>query len=602
MLGKMVYLARFRENTQVIKVRQIIRATKDRREKTCTSDTEGGIDSELEVSAGEMDEEEDRVPPPKGEKKKRVKSTSRSTARSRESEDDSLDSFTSFKYREKISKLESRLFQAYRAYTANKAQHPPTNISLVEMYTSELKNLESILNSLENTHSFKHTDGTKNVKEFFEKEKISLCLTKANLLERKEIREEEKKEQASKKGNLEKEFSLRKLENAINYPGWKDELTDLLKISSDKHYLNNVTKKVKSTIKDPALYSAVYNLNDLSSILSLIKDKFDNVPEKTKAAILAIRKYKIPIYTSRKPPDIATQIAAATEGTVIIELFKDNLTNMSDQLLLVLKKEVLFGYNQRELNTAVSKLKIQIKTFDKKIDFSDVKDINSAFDDISSPALASPVDILNTSHLATENENKESEIKLLYLQFKSAIKNLQQQEANITAEASSTSVNFYDSNCCDVESEVIYSDPEFIFFHNVETHNNTTDVKQKAEELAQLYEAIWRINPKNNDSMLENCILQCNKKAHPRGSLRFCAILLSKPLEEMKNLMNMGKTRSCKTCFTPMASRYGHETNRCPLRMLKCPFCNGRHPGVVCNTIPTEKKMKSTLDMSKARQ
>merc|ERR1711954_619800 len=67
MLAKMVYLARFRENTQVIKVRQIIRATKDRREKTCTSDTEGGIDSELEVSAGEIIEEEDRVPPPKGE-------------------------------------------------------------------------------------------------------------------------------------------------------------------------------------------------------------------------------------------------------------------------------------------------------------------------------------------------------------------------------------------------------------------------------------------------------------------------------------------------------------------------------------------------------
>ena len=168
-------------------------------------------------------------------------------------------------------------------------------------------------------------------------------------------------------------------------------------------------------------------------MLSLIKEKYDNVPEKTKAAILAIRKYKIPTYTSRRPPDIATQIAAATEGTVIIQLFKDNLSNMSDQLLHVLKKEVLFGYNQRELSTAVSKLKIQVNTFDKKIDFSDVRDINSAFNDISSPALASPVDILNTSCLTTENENKESEIKLLYLQFKSAIKNLQQQEANITA-------------------------------------------------------------------------------------------------------------------------------------------------------------------------
>ena len=81
-------------------------------------------------------------------------------------------------------------------------------------------------------------------------------------------------------------------------------------------------KKVKSTIRDPAIFSAVHNLNDLSAILSLIKEKYDNVPEKTKAAILAIRKYKIPTYTSRKPPDIATQIAAATECTVIIQLFK----------------------------------------------------------------------------------------------------------------------------------------------------------------------------------------------------------------------------------------------------------------------------------------
>merc|ERR1712081_33077 len=59
MLAKMVYLARFRENTQVIKVQQIIRARKDRKEKTCTSDTEGGIDSELEVSAEEPDDEDD---------------------------------------------------------------------------------------------------------------------------------------------------------------------------------------------------------------------------------------------------------------------------------------------------------------------------------------------------------------------------------------------------------------------------------------------------------------------------------------------------------------------------------------------------------------
>ena len=134
----------------------------------------------------------------KVKKKKRVKSTSRSTARSRESEDDSLESFSSVKNREKISKLENRLFQAYQSYTETKTNHPPSNISLVEMYTSELKNFESILNTLENTPSFKHTEGSRKVKQFYEKEKIALCLTKANLLERKEIREEEKKEQASK--------------------------------------------------------------------------------------------------------------------------------------------------------------------------------------------------------------------------------------------------------------------------------------------------------------------------------------------------------------------------------------------------------------------
>ena len=71
-------------------------------------------------------------------------------------------------------------------------------------------------------------------------------------------------------------------------------------------------------------------------------------------------------------------------------------------------------------------------------------------------------------------------------------------------------------------------------------------MKQKASELADLYEKIWCSNPKNNDSMLENCILQCNKKAHPRGSLRFCAILLAKPLEEKKNLIKMGKQGHAK--------------------------------------------------------
>ena len=85
---------------------------------------------------------------------KRIKSTSRSTARSRESEDDSLESFSSVKHRDKISKLENRLFQAYHSYTETKADHPPLNISLVEMYTGELKNFEGIINTLESTPSF----------------------------------------------------------------------------------------------------------------------------------------------------------------------------------------------------------------------------------------------------------------------------------------------------------------------------------------------------------------------------------------------------------------------------------------------------------------
>ena len=48
--------------------------------------------------------------------------------------------------------------------------------------------------------------------------------------------------------------------------------------------MNNVMKKVKSTIKEPVILSAVNNLNDLSSILSLIKEKYDNVPEKNKGS------------------------------------------------------------------------------------------------------------------------------------------------------------------------------------------------------------------------------------------------------------------------------------------------------------------------------
>ena len=165
----------------------------------------------MEVSEHGPDDEDERDTPKKGEKQKRIKSTSRSTAKSRDSEDDSMESYTSVKYRDKINKLENRLFQAHKTYMETKTDHPPTNISLVEMYTSELKNIEGMVNTLESTPTFKHTEDSKKLKHFFEKEKISLCLTKANLLEKKEIREEEKKEQASKKGNLDKEFSLRNL-------------------------------------------------------------------------------------------------------------------------------------------------------------------------------------------------------------------------------------------------------------------------------------------------------------------------------------------------------------------------------------------------------
>ena len=69
----MVYLARFKQNCQVIKARQIIRARKDKKEKTCTAATEGGLDSEMEVSEEGPDDEDERVIPKKGEKQKRIK-------------------------------------------------------------------------------------------------------------------------------------------------------------------------------------------------------------------------------------------------------------------------------------------------------------------------------------------------------------------------------------------------------------------------------------------------------------------------------------------------------------------------------------------------
>ena len=70
----------------------------------------------MEVSEHGPDEEDVRDTPKKGEKQKRIKSTSRSTAKSRESEDDSLEYYTSVKYRDKISKFENRLFQAHKSY------------------------------------------------------------------------------------------------------------------------------------------------------------------------------------------------------------------------------------------------------------------------------------------------------------------------------------------------------------------------------------------------------------------------------------------------------------------------------------------------------
>ena len=110
------------------------------------------------------------------------------------------------KYRDKISKFENRLFQAHKSYIETKTDHPPSNILLVEMYTCELKNIEGIVNTLESTPTFKHTEDSKKLKHFFEKENISLCLTKANLLEKRRSERKRKRNKLQKKETMIKSF------------------------------------------------------------------------------------------------------------------------------------------------------------------------------------------------------------------------------------------------------------------------------------------------------------------------------------------------------------------------------------------------------------
>ena len=77
-----------------------------------------------------------------------------------------------------------------------------------------------------------------------------------------------------------------------------------------------------------------------------------------------------------------------------MNLFKDDLLEINETLFKTLKKEVLYGELLTDLNTAISKLYIQMTISEKKMDFIDPADITAMFNSLTNPAIKDPSEIL----------------------------------------------------------------------------------------------------------------------------------------------------------------------------------------------------------------
>ena len=621
MLTKLTYLCPVKDNPLMKELKKKMNLTKGKTSagSSAAEATDGGavctgFGSETEISELEEPTDKESMAEKSKTMRKEAKETRRwemsgplSRLRDSDSASSVAESYASAKEIAKARKMEENLIWQFQTYQDMKEDNPPNTIPLVDMFSSELNQIGTTLATLDNICCFTHSTTTKNIQVFHKKEKLLLVKQKTKLVLEKENNEDKKKESAQRRQNLDKEYSLREIKSALDYPSWALELRDILSISKDPNYTNNVIKKIKATVKDPSLSTTLKNMTDLSSIVATIKEKFDSTWEKNRDAIRSLRDYKIASYTTKKPPDLRKQLAAVATGTMVLNLFKGDFNDINETLLNILKKEVLHGELLKDLTASLGKLEIQM-TVNKAttMDYMSPKDISNMFKNLTEPNKEDPTKILEEDKKSNEIEKKTTELELIYLKFQSATKELQKAEMYEAVEnqhSLQTPVHAITQETePEMEEDQIQYDPEYVFFAQ-SLRNPTSEKRKQAVKLAILYEKVWRRDRSWEEvkNLYKKCPLECPRKFHPGGSMRFCGVLLEKPLDEIKSLIKIGPTAACKICFIPNNRPNSHDTNKCPLARYNCRFCGNRHPSPVCPNVTLEEKIAKFEEFVKAR-
>ena len=101
-------------------------------------------------------------------------------------------------------------------------------------------------------------------------------------------------------------------------------------------------------------------------------------------------------------------------------------------------------------------------------------------------------------------------------------------------------------------------------------------IKAAKLTLADFMKHMESKNIKDPERFMKQCPLRCEQEAHPFGSLRYCSVILGKPLNEIKALVKQRRETFCLKCLTPQIpnSRKAHDSSNCPLKKWGCSTCH----------------------------
>jgi len=101
-------------------------------------------------------------------------------------------------------------------------------------------------------------------------------------------------------------------------------------------------------------------------------------------------------------------------------------------------------------------------------------------------------------------------------------------------------------------------------------------IKAAKLTLADFMKHMEAKNIKDPEKFMKQCPLRCEQGSHPFGSLRYCSVILGKPLNEIKALVKQRRETFCLKCLTPQLpnSRKSHDSSNCPLKKWGCSTCH----------------------------